>query len=281
MGIYRPLRYPWRMVHPLQSNLFLYIYSFYRVTYNAFATLVNESEKQARSRGVLSEKMEEEISKMIKEFNKDKSITSKKVIHVFPIYLHICKQLIEFGTMYQKEFIEAYDDLDKAKSNYDKLAKETESSKKKYEDMVSKPKTTFGALKVLVTGKDEEERKKKWKTNSRKLTDARNDYLLSLEAINPLQSIYYGHDFPKLMERLDGSYYPTMTTLFTKYTNMEETISSGLAFSIELIKSKIPDITRERDVAEFKQDYQNIFSIPSQFSFERYSSDDVYSFITF
>jgi hypothetical protein len=65
--------------------------------------------------------------------------------------------------------------------------------------MLSKPKTTLGSLKVFVTGKDEEERKKKWKTNTRKLTDARNDYILALAAINAMQNSYYQNDLPNLM----------------------------------------------------------------------------------
>ena len=66
--------------------------------------------------------------------------------------------------------------------------------------MLTKPKTALSTLKVLVTGKDVEERKKKWKNNSRKLADARNDYLLALEAINALQQSYYGGDLPNLMK---------------------------------------------------------------------------------
>ena len=66
--------------------------------------------------------------------------------------------------------------------------------------MLNKPKTALSTLKVLVTGKDVEERKKKWKNNSRKLTDCRNDYLLSLEAVNALQASYYGSDLTNLMK---------------------------------------------------------------------------------
>lgn len=66
--------------------------------------------------------------------------------------------------------------------------------------MLSKPKTALGTLKVLVTGKDEAERKKRWKTNSRKLVDARNDYILALSGINAMQNSYYENDLPNLMK---------------------------------------------------------------------------------
>ena len=155
------------------------------MAYNAFASLVAESEKHARSRGYMSEQLADAIVKTIKEFNKEKSSISKK--------------LIEFGFKYQQEFLEAYDELDKSKQSYDNLAKETEASKEKYEKMLNKPKTALGTLKVLVTGKDVEERKKRWKTNSRKLTDARNEYVLSVSAINAMQKSYYENDLPNLM----------------------------------------------------------------------------------
>ena len=70
--------------------------------------------------------------------------------------------------------------------------------------MLNKPKTALGTLKVLVTGKDVEERKKKWKTNSRKLTDARNEYILSLSAINAMQNSYYENDLPNLIKVNSG-----------------------------------------------------------------------------
>lgn len=66
--------------------------------------------------------------------------------------------------------------------------------------MLNKPRTALGTLKVFVTGKDEEERKKRWKTNTRKLTDARNEYILALAAINAMQNSYYGNDLPNLMK---------------------------------------------------------------------------------
>lgn len=155
------------------------------------------------------------------------------------------------------------------------MAKDTEASQKKYEDMLNRPKTAFGSLKVMITGKDVEERKKKWKTNARKLTDARNDYLLAVEGINVLQASYYGNDLPNLMKRLDGTYYPTVSGLFTKYSAMEEAVSTDFSNSINLVKSRIPDIRRERDTGEFLQDYVTIFETPAQFSFEKYPSDDV------
>ena len=72
-------------VGPAKYILILQPFLIVRVTYAAFSTLVAESEKQARSRGHMSEKMEEELAKTIKEFNKDKAATSKRVCFLIEI----------------------------------------------------------------------------------------------------------------------------------------------------------------------------------------------------
>lgn len=64
--------------------------------------------------------------------------------------------------------------------------------------------------------------------------------------------------------------------MLTKYVGLEETTTDGLQYTINLIKSKIPEITRERDMSDFLKDYDSIFERPSQFSFELNSADDVY-----
>ena len=67
--------------------------------------------------------------------------------------------------------------------------------------------------------------------------------------------------------------------MLTKFVHLEETFGDGLQFSINLLKNKIPEITRERDLNDFLKDYETIFERPSQFSFEINSVDDV-SFIS-
>ncbi|KAJ1332203.1 hypothetical protein BSLG_008865 [Batrachochytrium salamandrivorans] len=75
------------------------------------------------------------------------------------------------------------------------ITAEADLAQKKYEDAAKRPKSGLQALKNLVTGKDAEERiiklKSKWKTRARQLNNSRNQYLLSLQGINAMQSHYY------------------------------------------------------------------------------------------
>lgn len=67
--------------------------------------------------------------------------------------------------------------------------------------------------------------------------------------------------------------------MLTKYVSLEESSTDGLQYQINLMKSKIPEITRERDIGDFLKDYDTIFERPSQFSFEMHSADDVRLFL--
>jgi hypothetical protein len=63
--------------------------------------------------------------------------------------------------------------------------------------------------------------------------------------------------------------------MLNKYVSLEESSTDGLRFTIDLMKSKIPEITRERDMGDFLKDYDTIFERPSQFVFEMHTADDV------
>ncbi|KAJ1332541.1 hypothetical protein BSLG_008843 [Batrachochytrium salamandrivorans] len=97
-----------------------------RDTYQALSSLLLESEHQARCRMQASERFGTEIVDVIKEFNKDKSVTTKRL-----------------QTSSTKDCI---------------LNREADLAQKKYEDAAKRPKSGLQALKNLVTGKDAEER---------------------------------------------------------------------------------------------------------------------------
>jgi len=52
----------------------------FRSAANAFYTTLLESEKQAKFRGHVAEKMVTDIADVIKKFNQEKSLTGKKLI---------------------------------------------------------------------------------------------------------------------------------------------------------------------------------------------------------
>ncbi|KAI9101180.1 hypothetical protein DFS34DRAFT_613427 [Phlyctochytrium arcticum] len=233
--------------------------------YTAFTTVLVESEKQARSRETIHERILAEIADFLGKFNKDKAVNIKRNI--------------EFETKYQQELWAAYDELDKAKQFYDKAAKEADSARRKYDEISRKPGSGLSAIKNLVTGTDSEERieksRTKWKSLSRKLNDMRNDYLLALEAINVMQSVYYKNELPNLMKNLDDSLYSSYPVLMDKYASMEKEHTVALSGSVDAIKSTLPGINQDKETSLFMREHQTAFQDPGPFSFEPSSGDDV------
>ncbi|KAI8922926.1 hypothetical protein BC831DRAFT_473791 [Entophlyctis helioformis] len=236
-----------------------------RETYLAFASLLNESEVQAKSRSQIGDKLVASISDVIKDFNKEKTLS--------------CKKNLDFCIKYQQELWLAYEDLDKHKQVYEKAAKEADAAQKKHDDAIKRPKSGLQALKNLVTGKDAEERiqklKSKWKTKTRQLNDARNDYLLALMGTNAIQDLYYQDDMPIIMKKLDGEYYATLKSLLTAYTDLEVAFSASLKSSVDRVSSEVSKIDRQADIAVFLKDYSQTFNEPSTFAFDPMPTDEV------
>ncbi|KAH6562894.1 hypothetical protein BASA50_001645 [Batrachochytrium salamandrivorans] len=230
-----------------------------RDTYQALSSLLLESEHQARCRMQASERFGTEIVDVIKEFNKDKSVTTKRI-------------------KYQQEMWLSYEEIEKLKLLYEKSAREADLAQKKYEDAAKRPKSGLQALKNLVTGKDAEERiiklKSKWKTRARQLNNSRNQYLLSLQGINAMQSHYYKDEMTSLMERIDGDFYTTFTNMLSQFTHIESFISTSLKESSENVDKKISKINRQRDIEIFLKEYHQIFNEQAPFSFDAALTDE-------
>ncbi|KAJ3146062.1 F-BAR and double SH3 domains protein 2 [Geranomyces michiganensis] len=236
--------------------------------YAAFTAVLVESEKQARKRGQIGDKIVSDISDFIKDFTKSQGTGAKRV-----------GLNVDFGTKYQQELWAAYEDLEKTKQSYDKTAKEAETAKRKYDDMAKKPGSGLGAIRNLVTGTDSEERveknRSKWKASSRKLNDARNEYLLSLASANTIQSSYYKEEVPQLMQNVDGSFYSAYPALLEKYSNLEDEYTGELHRSVETIRVTLKNVDRQKEVEAFKSENYTLFQDANVFYFEPCAGDEI------
>eukprot|EP00842_Homolaphlyctis_polyrhiza_P006385 jgi/Hompol1/6748/HPOL_001192-RA len=213
----------------------------------AMSTLLIESEAQAKTRSQVGEKLIATITDFIKDFNKEK--------------MAMTKRNLDFCIKYQQELWLAYEDLDKMKLAYEKAAKEDDAAQKKYDDAVKRPKSGLQALKNLVTGKDAEERiqkvrllKSKWKTKTRQLNDARNDYLIAVAGTNAIQDRYYKEDIHIVMERIDGDYYKTINRLLHEYTTLETSVSQSTKLSADRVETEVAKVDRQRENREIVVD---------------------------
>ncbi|TPX37007.1 hypothetical protein SmJEL517_g00786 [Synchytrium microbalum] len=227
------------------------------VAFQAFQTMILETEKQAKERGLVSEKIMADVVEIIKEFNKDKVVATKKNL--------------DFASKYHHGLA--------TKIAYDKAAKDADAAKKKYDDVSRRPNSALNSLKNIMKGTDTEERleklKGKWKAALRRLADARNDYLVVLEGLNAQQSQYYNVDLPSLMRKLDGTYYQTFGKALTTLVNLEEGYATMLTGSVQITQQAVNKINRDKENEQFVKEFHPVFvADPKEFKFESSSNDN-------
>ncbi|KAJ3037389.1 F-BAR and double SH3 domains protein 1 [Rhizophlyctis rosea] len=233
-----------------------------RVAYHAFSTAVAESEKLAQQKAAAASILLSNILEIVKDFHKEKVLAGKRNA--------------EFATKYLQELWAAYDDLDQAKHQYDKSAKEADSTKRKYEEALKKPQK---GLLQLVSSVSSEERVEKLQAKSkvaaRKLVDHRNDYLLSLASVNSVQKQYYERDLPNLLEKMDQNYYRLLSSTFEKLTEGESALAEFMRSSAETLRVATEKIDRKTDEAVFLEDNADIFRKPEPFAYDKNSVDEL------
>ncbi|XP_063731757.1 F-BAR and double SH3 domains protein 1-like isoform X1 [Eleginops maclovinus] len=107
-----------------------------------------------------------------------------------------------------------------------------------------------------------------------RLTEARNEYLLALSAVNGHHQHYYTHDLPHIMEQMDGDVYDNFRGHFALLcgTEMDTCLRTHKQFST--IWDSVAKVTRERNVLQFLQESVS-FSKTPEFTFQPAPGDKV------
>lgn len=236
-----------------------------RSTAQAFQTLLTETEKQAKSRQAIGEKFSAAIADVIKEFNKDKTTAFKK---------HS-----EYAVRFHDDLWKVYAELEKSRKIYEEAEKEAEAAKVKYDDTIRKPKSTLKTITNIVKQRDtqthNENLRRKWDSAVHRLDNARNEYLLQLDASNSQQTRYYNTDLPSVMKRMDGTYYTTFATLLQKISTQETEYSQILANNMQSLSRAAERIDREQEYETFLIDQKVAFGKPKSFVFDPVGADEV------
>ncbi|KAJ3172743.1 hypothetical protein HK101_011141 [Irineochytrium annulatum] len=223
-----------------------------RAMYNTYLAVVQDAERLGKARSAIAEKIVSQITDAMKDLSREKMTSLKKNI--------------DFGT---SQIL---------KVQYDKLAKETETAQRKYNELSAKPNKGLNAFKSMVTGKDADERveklRVKWKDASQRLTAARNDYLLAMESVNAQQAMYYSGDLPALMKKLDGTFYSSLVKHLDTYIDFETNYSATLNDEMAVLKESAALVNENDDFQSFLKENSSIFQDPSGFSFDPTAGDD-------
>jgi hypothetical protein len=134
-------------------------------------------------------------------------------------------------------------------------------------------------LKTLVTGKDAativQKLKSKSKQRSRELNEARNNYLLTLQALNRIQQLYDNEDVPSLLQKLDGQYYETLQNMFNLLAKVEEDVSVSVKASADALRSQFALINRPQETELFLTENSAIFKANPVIPFENIGADTI------
>ncbi|XP_078087949.1 F-BAR and double SH3 domains protein 2-like isoform X1 [Mustelus asterias] len=176
----------------------------------------------------------------------------------------------------QSELIEAVKEVNKAKKKYwqmqriaeiarDKAA-EAEAKSKKSEFGIFHSKTSLQKLSAKLSARLSE-------CNLR-LSEARNEYLLSLAAVTAHQDHYLQTDLPIVMKNLDGDVYEKLQEYFILVSKTEiDACQSGQDCFRSVLESS-SKISRDCDLQLFLQE-NPVFTEPSAFPFQAAGSDKV------
>uniref|UniRef100_UPI00398F21A4 F-BAR and double SH3 domains protein 2-like n=1 Tax=Pristiophorus japonicus TaxID=55135 RepID=UPI00398F21A4 len=176
----------------------------------------------------------------------------------------------------QSELIEAVKEVNKAKKKYSQMqriaeiarekAAEAEAKSKKSEFGIFQSKTSLQKLSAKLSARLSE--------CTHRLTEARNDYLLSLAAVTSHQDHYLQIDLPVVMKNLDGDVYEKLQQYFTLISKTEiDTCQSGRECFRSVLESS-SKISRECDLQLFLRD-NPVFTEVSAFLFQPAGSDKV------
>jgi hypothetical protein len=235
-----------------------------RLNQLALAAVLGESERQARARATMSEILIKDIADIIKSINKDKIEYSKK--------------LNEYFTKAQQDLWKGYTDMEATKTAYEAAAKEFDLANSKYSDFQQDKKPAFmQTIKNMTKGEDKEARSeklsRKYKAAHRKMVDARNEYLMTMQNTNMLQNQYYTQDLPNFMTRMDAKYYTQLTDFLTKYLAMEGDNARLLMEGVDVGRDRVGKIDRSRDLDIFIQGNAEAFRVAKDWLFEPVGAD--------
>ncbi|XP_062909160.1 F-BAR and double SH3 domains protein 1-like isoform X1 [Mobula hypostoma] len=176
----------------------------------------------------------------------------------------------------QAELTEAVKELNKAKKRYaqrqrvaemvQEKAAEAEAKSKKSEFGIFHSKTSLQKLSVKLSSRLLE--------CNQRVTEARNEYLLTLAAVTAHQDHYLQSDLPQILKTLDGDMYDRLQEFLTLVSKAEMDTSQMGQECFQKVLESSRKVSRETDIRLFLQE-NSIFTEASTFTFQPLGSDKV------
>ncbi|KAM6980833.1 F-BAR and double SH3 domains protein 1-like [Aplochiton taeniatus] len=169
----------------------------------------------------------------------------------------------------QGELVEALRELQKVKKSYYQLSHIASVAREKAADAQTRAKKSEHGIFHFRTGLQ----KMSVKLSSRlrecdeRLTEVRNEYLMTLAAINAHHHHYYITELHDIMECMDGDLYVQLRGHLTVLCGTEMDVCLSTHRDLNRIWDSVAKVTRERNVQQFLQE-SPCFTKTSGFSFQ-------------
>ncbi|KAM4732994.1 F-BAR and double SH3 domains protein 1-like isoform 1-T1 [Anableps anableps] len=156
----------------------------------------------------------------------------------------------------QGEVVDALRELHRVKKSYHHLSHIASMAREKAADAQTRARKSEHGIFHFKSGQHKMTAKlsARLKECEDRLNEARNEYLLTLAAVNSHHQHYHTKDLPLLMEQMDGDVYDDVRHHFTQLcgTEMDTCLASHKQFS--RIWDSVAKVTRERNVQQFLQE---------------------------
>ncbi|XP_026212804.1 F-BAR and double SH3 domains protein 1-like isoform X2 [Anabas testudineus] len=178
----------------------------------------------------------------------------------------------------QGEAVDALRELQRIKKSYHQVSHIANVAREKAADAQTRARKNDHGIFHFKTGQHKMAAKfsARLKECDDHLTEVRNEYLLTLVAVNAHQQHYYTNNVPYIMEQMDGEIYDDLKSHFTLLcgTEMDTCLSTHKQYS--KIWDSVVKVTREKNVQQFLQESVSFNKTP-EFTFELAPHDKVSS----
>ncbi|XP_078145445.1 F-BAR and double SH3 domains protein 1-like [Centroberyx gerrardi] len=176
----------------------------------------------------------------------------------------------------QGEVVDALRELHRVKKSYHQLSHIASVAREKATDAQARARKSEHGIFHFRTGLQKMSAKlsARLKECDDHLTEVRNEYLLTLAAINAHHHHYYTNDLLHIMERMDGDVYDQLRGHFTLLCGTEMDVCLATHREYSRIWDSAAKVTRERNVQQFLQESVS-FSKTPRFTFQPAPHDKV------
>ncbi|XP_028975411.1 F-BAR and double SH3 domains protein 1 [Esox lucius] len=177
----------------------------------------------------------------------------------------------------QAEVVEALRELHKVKKSYYQLSHIANAAREKAADAQAKSKKSDHGIFNFRSGLQKMSSKlnARLKECDQRLTEVRNEYLLTLSAINSHHRYYYTEELPAIMVSLDGDLYDQIREHFTLICCTEIDTCQSTHSDFSKIRENSTKVTREQNIQIFLQE-SPVFTRTAEFHFQVAPNDKVF-----